>query len=146
MLILGCTKLNDQMQPNSFVYHTVEKLKKGLKMKVKSIKYAWIEANKIFLTDNKYDTYRSKWAGYSIYYSTAGGVNAWSGSLKICLEVNLPDGKNINIGLQDPWRLPPATAPRKSRTIPDSDGRWSDADNLPRQGAAAPIGGIKSCY
>lgn len=71
-------------------------------MKVTSIKDAWAEANKIFPTDYEHDTSRSERAGYPIYYSTAAGVNAWISDLGNRLEVNLPDGKSVNIWIQAP--------------------------------------------
>ena len=71
-------------------------------MKVTSIKDAWAEANKIFPTDYEHDAGRSERAGYPIYYSTAAGVNAWISDLGNRLEVNLPDGKSVNIWIQAP--------------------------------------------
>ena len=67
-----------------------------------SIKDAWEEANKIFPTDYEHDVSRSERAGYPIYYSTANGVNAWISDLGNRLEVNLPDGKSVNIWIQAP--------------------------------------------
>ena len=71
-------------------------------MKVTSIKDAWAEANKIFPTDYEHDAGRSERAGYPIYYSTASDVNAWISDLGNRLEVNLPDGKSVNIWIQAP--------------------------------------------
>lgn len=71
-------------------------------MTVTSIKDAWAEANKIFPTDYEHDTSRSERAGYPIYYSTASDVNAWISDLGNRLEVNLPDGKSVNIWIQAP--------------------------------------------
>ena len=71
-------------------------------MKVTSIKDAWAEANKIFPTDYEHDVSRSERAGYPIYYSTANGVNAWISDLGNRLEVNLPDGKSVDIWIQAP--------------------------------------------
>lgn len=71
-------------------------------MKVTSIKDAWAEANKIFPTDYEHDTSRSERAGYPIYYSTAAGVNAWISDLGNRLEVNLPDGKSVDIWIEAP--------------------------------------------
>lgn len=67
-----------------------------------SIKDAWAEANKIFPTDYEHDVSRSERAGYPIYYSTANGVNAWISDLGNRLEVNLPDGKSVDIWIQAP--------------------------------------------
>lgn len=69
-------------------------------MKVTSIKDAWAEANKIFPTDYEHDASRSERAGYPIYYSTAAGVNAWISDLGNRLEVNLPDGKSVDIWIE----------------------------------------------
>ena len=69
-------------------------------MKVTSIKDAWAEANKIFPTDYEHDASRSERAGYPIYYSTANGVNAWISDLGNRLEVNLPDGKSVDIWIE----------------------------------------------
>ncbi len=44
----------------------------------------------------------SERAGYPIYYSTASDVNAWISDLGNRLEVNLPDGKSVNIWIQAP--------------------------------------------
>lgn len=69
-------------------------------MKVTSIKDAWTAAQKIFHTDYEYDTIRSARAGYPIYHSTADGVNAWISDLGNRMEVNLPDGKTVNIWIE----------------------------------------------
>ncbi len=71
-------------------------------MTVTSIKDAWTEVGKIFPTDYEYSTERSGRAGYPIYYSTAASVNAWISDLGNRLEVNLPDGKSVNIWIQAP--------------------------------------------
>ena len=71
-------------------------------MTVTSIRDAWAEVRKIFPTDYEYSTERSEQAGYPIYYSKAGGVNAWISDLGNRLEVNLPDGKNVNIWIKAP--------------------------------------------
>ena len=71
-------------------------------MTVTSIRDAWAEVRKIFPTDYEYSTERSEQAGYPIYYSKAGGVNAWISDLCNRLEVNLPDGKNVNIWIKAP--------------------------------------------
>ena len=71
-------------------------------MTVTSIRNAWAEVQKIFPTDYEHDTSRSERAGYPIYYSTAAGVNAWISDLGNRLEVNLPDGKSVNIWIEAP--------------------------------------------
>ncbi len=71
-------------------------------MTVTSIKDAWTEVGKIFPTDYEYSTERSERAGYPIYYSTAASVNAWISDLGNRLEVNLPDGKSVDIWIQAP--------------------------------------------
>ncbi len=71
-------------------------------MTVTSIKDAWTEAGKILPTDYEYSAERSERAGYPIYYSTAAGMNAWISDLGNRLEVNLPDGKSVNIWIQAP--------------------------------------------
>ena len=71
-------------------------------MTVTSIRNAWEEVRKIFPTDYEYSTERSERAGYPIYYSKASGVNAWISDLGNRLEVNLPDGKSVNIWIQAP--------------------------------------------
>lgn len=71
-------------------------------MTVTSIRNAWAEVQKIFPTDYEHDTSRSERAGYPIYYSTAAGVNAWISDLGNRLEVNLPDGKSVNIWIKAP--------------------------------------------
>ena len=69
-------------------------------MTVTSIRDAWAEVQKIFPTRYEHDASRSERAGYPIYYSTANGVNAWISDLGNRLEVNLPDGKSVNIWIQ----------------------------------------------
>ena len=71
-------------------------------MTVTSIRDAWAEVQKIFPTRYEHDASRSERAGYPIYYSTAAGVNAWISDLGNRLEVNLPDGKSVNIWIQAP--------------------------------------------
>ncbi len=71
-------------------------------MTVTSIRDAWAEVRKIFPTDYEYSTERSERAGYPIYYSKASGVNAWISDLGNRLEVNLPDGKSVDIWIQSP--------------------------------------------
>lgn len=71
-------------------------------MKVTSKQEAWNEAAKIFPTDYAKDDARSANAGYPIYHSTADGVNAWISDLGDRLEVNLPNGKSVNIWIEEP--------------------------------------------
>ena len=71
-------------------------------MTVTSIRDAWAEVQKIFPTRYEHDASRSERAGYPIYYSTASGVNAWISDLGNRLEVNLPDGKSVDIWIQAP--------------------------------------------
>ena len=71
-------------------------------MTVTSIRDAWAEVQKIFPTYYEHDVSRSERAGYPIYYSTASDVNAWISDLGNRLEVNLPDGKSVNIWIQAP--------------------------------------------
>ncbi|MCI9444487.1 MAG: hypothetical protein HFF69_07180 [Oscillospiraceae bacterium] len=71
-------------------------------MTVTSIRDAWAEVQKIFPTRYEHDASRSERAGYPIYYSTAAGVNAWISDLGNRLEVNLPDGKSVDIWIQSP--------------------------------------------
>lgn len=79
-------------------------------MTVTSIKDAWNEAQRIFPTDYAEDKQRSKRAGYPIYHSTADGVNAWISDLGNRLEVNLPDGKSVNIWIEAPVEKPEEAA------------------------------------
>ena len=71
-------------------------------MTVTSIRDAWAEVQKIFPTRYEHDASRSERAGYPIYYSTASDVNAWISDLGNRLEVNLPDGKSVDIWIQAP--------------------------------------------
>lgn len=71
-------------------------------MTVTSIRDAWAEVQKIFPTRYEHDASRSERAGYPIYYSTAADVNAWISDLGNRLEVNLPDGKSVDIWIQSP--------------------------------------------
>lgn len=78
-------------------------------MTVTTIKDAWTAANEIFPTDYEQDANRSKRAGYPIYFSTAAGVNAWISDLGNRLEVNLPDGRSVNIWIEAPAQEPEET-------------------------------------
>lgn len=69
-------------------------------MKVNSVKEAWQTADEIFPTDYMKDDVKSARAGYDIYTSTADGVNAWISDLGDRLEVNLADGKTVNIWIE----------------------------------------------
>ena len=89
-------------------------------MKVTSIKDAWAEANKIFPTDYEHDAGRSERAGYPIYYSTAAGVNAWISDLGNRLEVNLPDGKSVDI-----WIEAPVEATATSNSVEETEDSGS---------------------
>jgi len=71
-------------------------------MTVTSIRDALAEVQKIFPTRYEHDANRSERAGYPIYYSTASDVNAWISDLGNRLEVNLPDGKSVDIWIQSP--------------------------------------------
>lgn len=71
-------------------------------MTVTSKKAAWDEVNKIFPTDYEMNAAESERAGYSIFRSTAEGVNAWISDLGDRLEVNLPDGKTVNVWIEEP--------------------------------------------
>ena len=86
-------------------------------MTVTSIKGAWTEAGKIFPTDYEYSAKRRERTGYPIYYSTAAGMNAWISDLGNRLEVNLPDGKSVNIWIQ---------APAEATTTSDSTEETGD--------------------
>lgn len=71
-------------------------------MKVRTIKEAWEEANKIFPYDYKKDEFSSENAGYPIYRSTAldHPVN-WISDLGTRLEVNTEDGKTVYIWIEE---------------------------------------------
>ena len=70
-------------------------------MKVRSKKEAWSKADVIFPTDYIKDESLSEVAGYDIYYSTAKSVKAWISDLGNRLEVNLENGKTINIWIEE---------------------------------------------
>ena len=89
-------------------------------MTVTSIRDAWAEVRKIFPTDYEYSTERSERVGYPIYYSKATGVNAWISDLGNRLEVNLPDGKSVNIWIQAPAET---TTTSDSAEETEDDGR-----------------------
>lgn len=69
---------------------------------VNSVKEAWSKANEIFPTDYELDTNASQRAGYSIYWSTSEGTNAWISDLGSRLEINLPNGESINVWIEEP--------------------------------------------
>lgn len=70
-------------------------------MKVMNREAAWAEVNKIFPTDYEKNGEASNRAGYPVYRSTAGGINAWISDMGDRLEVNLPDGKSVNIWIEE---------------------------------------------
>lgn len=70
-------------------------------MKVRDKKQAFIEADKITNYDYDYDPYRSARAGYPIYYTTHEGVTEYICDLGNRLEVNLANGKSVNIWIAD---------------------------------------------
>lgn len=69
-------------------------------MKVNSKLKAWEAASEIFPTDYEKDESASAHSGYPIYTSTENSVNAWISDLGNRLEVNLPDGKTVNIWIE----------------------------------------------
>ena len=71
-------------------------------MTATSKKAAWDEVNKIFPTDYERSAAESERAGYAIFRSTAEGANAWISDLGDRLEINLPDGKTVNIWIEEP--------------------------------------------
>ena len=77
------------------------KEKENENMKVKSKQEAWRKADEIFSTDYTKDDIRSNRAGYDIYRSTAAGVNAWISDLGDRLEVNMENGKTVNIWIDE---------------------------------------------
>lgn len=70
-------------------------------MKVMNREAAWAEVNKIFPTDYEKNGEASNRAGYPVYRSTADGINAWISDMGDRLEVNLPDGKSVNIWIEE---------------------------------------------
>lgn len=70
-------------------------------MIVKSRQEAWKIADEIFSTDYEKDDFRSKRAGYDVYFSTVEGVDAWISDLGNRLEVNLENGKTVNIFIEE---------------------------------------------
>ena len=109
-------------------------------MTVTSIKDAWTEAGKIFPTDYEYSTERSERVGYPVYYSTAAGVNAWISDLGNRLEVNLPDGKSVDIWIQSPVE---ATATSNSDENAEDTG---SATKEERHETAKRIQRLTYCY
>ena len=89
-------------------------------MTVTSIRDAWAEVQKIFPTRYEHDANRSERAGYPIYYSTASDVNAWISDLGNRLEVNLPDGKSVDI-----WIEAPVEATATSNSAEDTEDSGS---------------------
>ena len=70
-------------------------------MKVMNREAAWAEVNKIFPTDYEKNGEASNRAGYPVYRSTAGDINAWISDMGDRLEVNLPDGRSVNIWIEE---------------------------------------------
>lgn len=66
-------------------------------MKAADVSSAWEMATLLMPVDFREDLDRSKRAGYPVYYSTDPDVPAWISDLGCRLEVNLSEGKSINI-------------------------------------------------
>ena len=62
---------------------------------------AFYLADRLTKHDYEYDVVRSKKAGYPIYFTTKEGVNEWISDLGNRLEVNLENGKTVNIWIKD---------------------------------------------
>lgn len=69
-------------------------------MKARTAKEAWNIANEIFPTDYIKNDEKSARAGYDIYTSTLDGCTAWISDLSNRLEINLENGKTINIWIE----------------------------------------------
>ena len=63
--------------------------------------HAFLEADKLVKYDYEYDVVRSQRAGYPIYFTTKEGVNEWICDLGDRLEVNMENGKSVNIWIKD---------------------------------------------
>lgn len=69
---------------------------------IKADKFAaWMIAQDIFPGDYRLDTAASAGAGYDVYTATTPGVNAWISDLGNRLEVNMPDGRTLNIWMEE---------------------------------------------
>ena len=75
-------------------------------MTVNSVNEAWGIVNEIFPTDYMKDERASLAAGYDLYWSTSDGVYAWISDLGDRLEVNLDNGKTINIWIKEEPKFP----------------------------------------
>lgn len=69
-------------------------------MKATTTKEAWKIADEIFPTDYIKNERASIAAGYNIYESTLPECNAWISDLGNRLEINLPNGKSVNIWIE----------------------------------------------
>lgn len=72
------------------------------KMKANGIKAAWKIVDELTTSDYMYDAARSQRAGYSVYTSTRKGCDEYVCDLGTRLEVNLEDGRSINIWIEQP--------------------------------------------
>lgn len=97
-------------------------------MKAKSIKEAWSLADEIFPTDYLKNDTASAAAGYDIYESTADGCIAWISDLGDRLEVNLPDGKTVNVWIEEEPQFPEYQIDDALRVI--SDAIYKIDDNI----------------
>lgn len=72
-------------------------------MTVNTVEQAWKVADRIFPTDYIKDEKVSYEMGYPIYTSTLWGksCNAWISDLGARLEVNLDDGRTVNIWIDE---------------------------------------------
>ncbi len=86
-------------------------------MKVTDRKAAWSEVNKIFHAGYEYDADRSERAGYPIYYVTVANMNAWISDLGNRLEVNMPNGKSVNIWIEAPAAEDPAELTEERKEV-----------------------------
>lgn len=102
-------------------------------MTVTSIRNAWEEVQKIFPTDYEYDASRSERAGYPIYYSAATSMNAWISDLGNRMEVNLPDGKSVDIWIKAPEEATTSTS--------DSAEETGTAEAPPKRNGVKPQSG-----
>ena len=69
-------------------------------MKAHTIHEAWSIANEIFPTDYTKNESASERAGYDVYTSNLDGCAAWVSDLGDRLEINLDNGKTINIWIE----------------------------------------------
>ncbi len=107
---------------------------------VTDVAAAWEIAKYIMPVAVAKDDNRSKRAGYSIYYSVLQGTDAWVSDLGCRLECNLPDGRTININIED------RSSRDHSEVYPLVDTHNRQADAIAQLVSTLPLDKVFTAY